>query len=82
MGDFTTLGSSLFILRGAKINAVGTADAPIVFTSSRAVGQRQPGDWGGLIIIGNAKINRSGTVAGRRHGNGRHRGRRAARTTR
>jgi hypothetical protein len=62
MGDFNTLGSSLFILRGAKINAVGTADNPIVFTSSRAAGQRQPGDWGGLILIGNAKINRSGTV--------------------
>jgi hypothetical protein len=62
MGDFTTLGSSLFILRGAKIDAVGTADAPIIFTSSRAPGQRQPGDWGGLILVGNAKINRSGTV--------------------
>ncbi len=62
MGDFNTLGSSLFILRGAKINAVGTAESPIVFTSSRAAGQRQPGDWGGLILIGNAKINRSGTV--------------------
>jgi len=62
MGDFNTLGSSLFVLRGAKINAVGTADAPIVFTSSRAAGQRQPGDWGGLVIIGNARINRSGTV--------------------
>ena len=61
-GDFNTLGSSLFILRGAKINAVGTADNPIVFTSSRAPGQRQPGDWGGLIIVGNAKINRSGSV--------------------
>ena len=62
MGDFNTLGSSLFILRGAKINAVGTADNPIVFTSSRPAGQRQPGDWGGLILIGNARINRSGTV--------------------
>lgn len=62
MGDFATLGSSLFILRGAKINAVGTAANPIVFTSSRPVGQRQPGDWGGLILIGNAKINRTGTV--------------------
>ena len=29
------LGSSLMIMRGAKIQAVGTADAPIVFTSSR-----------------------------------------------
>lgn len=59
-GDFATLGSSLFILRGAKINAVGRADAPIVFTSSRAVGQRQPGDWGGLILIGNAPDARTG----------------------
>jgi hypothetical protein len=62
IGDFNTLGSSLFILRGAKINAVGTAANPIVFTSSRAAGQRQPGDWGGLILIGNATINRTGTV--------------------
>ncbi|MFA6166269.1 MAG: fibronectin type III domain-containing protein [Gemmatimonadaceae bacterium] len=61
-GDFNTLGSSLFILRGAKIQAVGTASAPIVFTSSRAVGQRQTGDWGGLILVGNALINRSGSV--------------------
>jgi hypothetical protein len=61
-GDFATLGSSLFIMRGAKINAVGTADNPIVFTSSRAVGSRQPGDWGGLIIVGNAPINRTGSV--------------------
>ena len=61
-GDFNTLGSSLMILRGAKIQAVGTADAPIVFTSSRAAGQRQSGDWGGLILVGNGIINRSGSV--------------------
>lgn len=60
-GDFNTLGSSLWILRGAKIEAVGRADAPIVFTSSRTTG-RQPGDWGGLIIVGNAPINRAATV--------------------
>lgn len=62
-GDFATVGSSLFVLRGARIVANGTAAAPIVFTSSQAAGQRQPGDWGGLIIIGNGIINRSGTVA-------------------
>ena len=62
-GDFSVLGSSLLILKGAKIQAVGTADAPIVFTSSRPVGQRQPGDWGGLILVGNAPNNRSGAVA-------------------
>ena len=58
-GDFNVLGSSLWILRGSKIQAVGTAALPIVFTSSRAVGQRQPGDWGGLLIVGNAINNRS-----------------------
>lgn len=61
-GDFNTLGSSLWIMRGAKIQAQGTADQPIVFTSSRAAGQRQIGDWGGLLIIGNAVDNRSGSV--------------------
>ncbi len=62
-GDFATLGASLFVLRGARIVANGTAEAPIVFTSSRPVGQRQPGDWGGLIIVGNARINRTGNIA-------------------
>jgi hypothetical protein len=61
-GDYATLGSSLFIMRGAKINAVGTATRPIVFTSSQPAGQRQPGDWGGLIIIGNGIINRTGSI--------------------
>lgn len=62
VGSTTVLGSSLFILRGARIIANGTAEAPIVFTSGRAVNDRAPGDWGGLIIVGNARINRSGTV--------------------
>ena len=62
-GDFNVLGSALMIMRGAKIQAVGTVDAPIVFTSSRAAGSRQPGDWGGLLLIGNAINNRSGSVA-------------------
>ena len=75
-GDFNTLGSSLFILRGAKIDAQGTADAPIVFTSSRAAGQRQPGDWGGLILVGNAPSNRERHRHRRRHGHRRHRSRR------
>jgi hypothetical protein len=61
-GDYDVVGSSLFITRGARIVANGTAAAPIVFTSSRPVGQRQAGDWGGLVIIGNGVINRTGTV--------------------
>lgn len=61
VGDTTTPGSSLWILRGARINANGTAAAPIVFTSARSAGNRKPGDWGGIIIIGNGIINRTGT---------------------
>jgi hypothetical protein len=62
LGDTVALGSSLWILRGAKIVAIGTAAEPIVFTSARAVGNRKPGDWGGIIIIGNATINRTGVA--------------------
>ena len=58
--DPNLVGSSLFILRGSKIMAVGTESAPIVFTSSKPAGQRQPGDWGGLILVGNAPVNRTG----------------------
>lgn len=62
VGDTTAAGSSLFILRGSQISAVGTASAPIVFTSQRSAGNRAPGDWGGLVIIGNARGNRTGSV--------------------
>lgn len=58
VGDFDVPGSSLFVLRGARIVANGTAAAPIVFTSERSTG-RQAGDWGGLIIIGNGIINKT-----------------------
>ena len=49
--------SALVITQGAKIIADGTPSAPIVFTSNKAVGQRAPGDWGGLIIMGKAPQN-------------------------
>lgn len=62
IGDSTVPGSSLWILRGGQINAQGTAAAPIVFTSAKAPGTRAPGDWGGIIIIGNGIINRTGTI--------------------
>lgn len=61
VGDAATPGSSLWILRGARIEANGTAAEPIVFTSAKAPGSRKPGDWGGLIIIGNGIINRTGS---------------------
>jgi PKD repeat protein len=61
-GDFATQGT-LIITRGAKINAVGTATQPIVFTSNNDVGLRGEGDWGGLVILGLAKNNQPGGVA-------------------
>lgn len=54
---------TLIINRGAKIIANGTKDRPIVFTSQQPVGQRGPGDWGGIIIAGNARINVPGGTA-------------------
>ncbi len=59
VGDTTVAGSSLWILRGARIEANGSAAAPIVFTSQRAPGTRKPGDWGGIVIVGNGIINRT-----------------------
>lgn len=52
--------TALMVLRGSRINAVGTSADPIIFTSSAAAGSRAPGDWGGLIIVGNARSNRTG----------------------
>jgi hypothetical protein len=62
VGDTTALGSALFVLRGARIVANGTASAPVVFTSARTPGNRSPGDWGGLVIVGNARANRTGNI--------------------
>lgn len=50
--------ATLIIERGSKIMAAGTADKPIVFTSDKAPGQRATGDWGGIVIAGNAKTNK------------------------
>ena len=50
---------ALCIERGAQIIAEGTAAKPIVFTSGKAVGERTPGDWGGIVILGRAKTNRT-----------------------
>jgi hypothetical protein len=44
---------------GGKLVAVGEPVAPIVFTSSKPKGQRSPGDWGGVYVMGNARNNRA-----------------------
>lgn len=58
-GETSSLGT-LIINRGAKIDAQGTPTAPIVFTSPQPRGQRQGGDWGGVILAGRASVNLPG----------------------
>lgn len=50
----------LVIYRGAKIKAEGTASEPIVFTSNES--SPQPGDLGGVIIVGQAPGNGNHSV--------------------
>ncbi|MBC3758142.1 multidrug transporter [Hyunsoonleella sp. SJ7] len=52
-----TTGSDVYVAvqQGGVIMAEGTSSNPIVFTSNSAT--PNPGDWGGLIILGRAPIN-------------------------
>lgn len=61
-GDEKTCGT-LVITKGAKIIAEGTETDPIIFTSNKEIGTRRPGDWGGIILLGNAPINKLGGVS-------------------
>ena len=56
IGERASKGA-LIVQRGSQIIANGTASAPIVFTSERAPGEREAGDWGGLVICGQAPNN-------------------------
>ncbi|MBT0809679.1 hypothetical protein KIH41_00120 [Litoribacter ruber] len=49
--------ATLIVDRGGKLIARGTAQAPIVMTSAQEVGERDRGDWGGLVILGRASTN-------------------------
>ncbi|MES1181774.1 MAG: hypothetical protein ABUL44_03175, partial [Flavobacterium sp.] len=61
-GDKATEGT-LIITKGAQIQAQGTPANPIIFTSNFASGSRAPGDWGGVILLGNATNNQPGGTA-------------------
>lgn len=61
-GDYATPGSVLIVTRGSKLYAIGDTARPIVFTSSQTPGNRSTGDWGGLVIAGNATVNVPGGV--------------------
>lgn len=53
----------LVVKPGGIIMAEGTSSNPIVFTSNQAVGERDRGDWGGVIILGNAFVNQAAKPA-------------------
>ena len=58
-GDKQSIGT-LIITKGAKLMARGSATDPIVFTSNNNDYERKPGDWGGIVILGDAPINKIG----------------------
>jgi hypothetical protein len=57
IGDYES-NATLTISRGATIIADGLETDPIIFTSNRSV--KKPGDWGGLILLGDAPTNKFG----------------------
>ncbi|HSH46046.1 MAG TPA: hypothetical protein VK966_09330 [Longimicrobiales bacterium] len=57
LGDVATQPTALVIQQGGRIDAQGTADAPIVFTSSNPAGSRARGDWGGVVLNGRSICN-------------------------
>lgn len=52
--------SALVVTKGAKIDARGTQTCPIIFTSDQA--NPQPGDWGGVVLLGDAPTNKPTTT--------------------
>ncbi len=57
-GERRTKGT-LIINEGGRIEARGTATNPIVFTSNQAQGERDRGDWGGIVMLGRANVNQN-----------------------
>lgn len=53
----TSSKGALVITKGSRIIADGTKDKPIIFTSDASTPKR--GDWGGIVICGNAPTNSS-----------------------
>jgi hypothetical protein len=61
--DGTSKGT-LIIQPGARLVANGLRAAPIVFTSRSTTGDRRPGDWGGVVLLGRATTNATSPSVG------------------
>ncbi len=48
---------SIVVERGGDIVIDGSNTNPVVFTSTKAPGQRNRGDWGGIVIAGKSRHN-------------------------
>lgn len=68
-GDSGTPFSALIAARDGRLEAVGTASEPIVFTSANAEGDRATGDWAGVALLGSATINDGSDNEGSLQGN-------------
>ena len=51
--------ATIVVERGGLININGTSTSPVQFTSAKAIGSRDRGDWGGIVLCGRA-INNQG----------------------
>ncbi|OOG73205.1 hypothetical protein [Flavobacterium sp. A45] len=60
IGDGESKGT-LIITKGAQIIAEGLETDPIVFTSNKST--KKAGDWGGIVILGDAPINKFGNYS-------------------
>jgi hypothetical protein len=49
--------TALIITKEGTINAAGTETDPILFTSSALPNEREPGLWGGVVLLGEAKLS-------------------------
>jgi hypothetical protein len=54
--------AAILVLRGGRIEADGTREAPVVLTCDAPLGQREPGCWGGLALLGNAPVRGAGRM--------------------
>lgn len=61
MGEKASTGT-LIIDKGAELIVNGTATNPVVFTSDQKPGHRSPGDWGGIVLLGDAPVNVGSTM--------------------
>lgn len=55
--------ATLLVQPGGKLIANGTAAKPVVFTSAQNTGERDRGDWGGIVMLGNAFVNQTAKPA-------------------